>query len=96
MRRLPNPWVAVPALLAGLAGGIVGYIVTDASCAPGNCVAVASVTAVVVGMGIAVGVGVVAVLALRSIDEHRVHRDRMILTITEDDQPPGGSPAEEP
>ena len=88
MRRLPNPWVAVPALLAGIAGGIVGFIVTDASCAPGNCRVVASITAAIVGLGIAVGVGVVAVLALKSIDEHRVHRERMVLTMLEGEQPP--------
>lgn len=87
MRRVPNPWVAVPSLLAGLAGGIVGFIVTNASCAPGNCRVVASLTAAIVGLGIALGVGVVAVLALKSFDEHRTHRDRMVLTMLEGDAP---------
>ncbi|MEX1208855.1 MAG: hypothetical protein WEE36_09710 [Acidimicrobiia bacterium] len=88
MRRLPNPWVGVPALLAGIAGGIVAFIVTEASCAPGSCAAVASISAVVVGLGIAAGVGVVAVLALKSIDEHRTHRERMVLTMIEGDTRP--------
>lgn len=87
MRRSPNPWVAIPSLFAGLAGGTVGFIVTDASCAPGSCVVAASITSLIVGLGIAAGVGLVAVLALKSIDEHRVHRDRMILTMTETDEP---------
>ncbi|MEX2419224.1 MAG: hypothetical protein WD652_02490 [Acidimicrobiia bacterium] len=88
MRRLPNPWVGVPALLAGIAGGIVAFIVTEASCAPGSCVAVASISAVVVGLGIVAGVGVVAVLALKSIDEHQTHRERMVLTMIEGDTRP--------
>ncbi|MDP2624396.1 MAG: hypothetical protein Q8Q29_11425 [Actinomycetota bacterium] len=81
MRRLPNPWVAVPVLLSGLTGGAVGYIVTDASCGPGSCTVAAVIAAIVTGLAIAAGVGVVAVLALRSLDEHRVHRDRMILVV---------------
>lgn len=88
MRRLPNPWVGVPALVAGIAGGIVAFIVTEASCAPRGCAAVASISAFVVGLGIAAGVGVVAVLALKSIDEHRIHRDRMVLTMLEPDTRP--------
>jgi hypothetical protein len=88
VRRLPNPWVAVPALLAGIAGGIVGFIVTNASCAPGDCLVVASISAAIVGLGIALGVGVVSVLALKSIDEHRIHRERMVLTMVEVEQPP--------
>lgn len=86
MRRLPNPWVAIPALLAGVGGGIVGYLVTDASCAPDSCGVAASITAVVVALGIAFGVGVVAVLALKSFDEHRIHRERMILTMVEGEE----------
>ena len=89
MRRLPNPWVAVPVMVSGLTGGAVGYIVADASCAPGSCTVAALIAAVVTGLAIDAGVGVVAVLALKSIDEHRVHRERMILVVEEDDETDG-------
>jgi len=86
MRRLPNPWVVVPVLLAGAAGGIVGYLVTDASCAPGSCAVAAAITAVLTGLVIAAGVGVVVVLALRSLDEHRTHQERSILVFDPEDE----------
>lgn len=86
MRRFPNPWVVVPVLLAGIAGGIVGYLVTDASCAPGSCVVAAAVTAVIAGLVISGGVGVVAVLALKSLDEHRTHRERSVLVFDPEDE----------
>lgn len=91
MRRFPNPWVGVPVLVSGLTGGAVAYIVTDASCAPGTCTIAAVIAAVVTGLAIAAGVGVVVVLALKSIDEHRVHRERMILVADpeEDDETDG-------
>jgi len=79
MRRLPNPWVAVPVLVAALSGGAVGYFVTDASCARGSCPLSASIVAAVVAVGAGVGIGVIAVLALKSLDEFRSHREREIL-----------------
>lgn len=30
--RLPNPWIAVPSLVAGVIAAWVGYVVTDVSC----------------------------------------------------------------
>lgn len=30
--RLPNPWIAIPALVAGGIAAWVGYVVTDVSC----------------------------------------------------------------
>lgn len=87
MSRRPNLWVAVPITLAALAGGVVGYFVTDASCAPGRCTLVAVSVAVVVGIGAAVGVGVVVVLALKSLSEWQEHADRGILTETDPDTP---------
>ena len=88
MRRLPNPWVIVPVTLAAIAGGVVGYFVTDASCAPDSC-AIASVSvALVIAIGSAVGVGVVVVLALKSLSEWREHADREILTVVDTDEPP--------
>lgn len=88
MRRLPNPWVMVPIIVAGLAGGAVGYFVTDASCAPDSCTLPAVLVAVVVAAVAAIGVGVVTVLALKSLSEWKEHADREILTTTDPGEPP--------
>lgn len=80
MRRV-NPWVVIPVAAATLAGGVVGALVTQVSCAPGSCVPAA------VGIGLLsaavafFGVGVVVVLAVRSIAEWRL--------ATPEDRPPG-------
>jgi hypothetical protein len=86
--RRPNFWVTVPIALAAVAGGVVGYFVTDASCAPESCTLAAVSVAVAVGFGAAVGVGVVVVLALKSLSEWQEHADRGILTETDPDAPP--------
>lgn len=83
--RLPNPWVAIPVIVSAVAGVVVGYIVMDASCAPGSCAAAAAVTGALVGLGAAAGVGVVAVLAVRSIAEWQEQRDREITLVVDDD-----------
>ncbi len=88
MSRLPNPWVIGPILLAAIAGGAVGYFVTDASCVPDSCTVAAVSVALVVGIGSAVGVGIVVVLALKSLSEWREHADRDILTVADSDDPP--------
>jgi len=88
-RRYPNPWVAIPSLLAGILGGLLGWLVTDVSCrrevAPGvveSCpgwAAGIAATGFVVGT---VGMAVVVVLVYRSLAEHRDARAR-------GEQPPG-------
>lgn len=78
--RAPNPWVTVPVVLAAIAGGVVGYFVTEASCAPGGCVVAAGLVAAAVSVAAGLGIGVIGVLALKSLDEFRSHRDREILT----------------
>lgn len=67
MRRYPNPWVFVPALLGGALGGAIAYALSgcDGPCASGVF------WAVVVGFVTALGFGTVAVLADRSIGEWR-------------------------
>jgi hypothetical protein len=75
-RRLPNPWVAIPVLVSTVAGFFVGFFVTDASCAPGSCTVAASMVGVVAGLAVGFGIGVVVVLAMKSLDEFRTHRDR--------------------
>lgn len=88
MNRLPNPWVLLPVLVAAAAGGAVGYLVTDASCAPGGCAPAAGIVAALTAIGSAVGVGIVVVLALKSLSEWRTHADRDVL-VEVDDRPSG-------
>jgi hypothetical protein len=89
MRRLPSPWVTVPVLLGTVAGGVVGYLVTQVSCAPGSCTG----AAIAIGfLGAAVaffGIGTVVVLALRSVAEWRELQDRGGRPQTPVDDDPG-------
>lgn len=55
-------------LLAGLCGGLVGYVVMDLQCRDG-CSNTAGLVGVASAVGCAVGVAVVAVLALRASAE---------------------------
>jgi predicted lipid-binding transport protein (Tim44 family) len=87
MRR-PNLWVALPVAVAGIAGGVIGYFVTDASCAPGGCLIAAIFFALLAGLAAAVGIGVVVVLAVRSMTEWREMEEREI-TIEMDQAAPG-------
>ena len=72
MRR-PNPWVAVPALVAGALAGFLGWVITSLSCSSTgrSCM----LTAVLVGLGsfiaAAIGMTVVVVLLYRSIAEQK-------------------------
>lgn len=88
MSRIPNPWIVVPVAAAAIAGGAVGYLVTDASCSPGSCGFVAALIGLVTAVGAAVGVGVVVVLALKSLSEWREHGDREITIRQEREGPP--------
>lgn len=83
--RLPNPWFAVPVLVAAITGGIIGYYVTDASCTAGCRPAAVSI-GLLVALACAAGVGVVALLAARSLGEWRNLADRE-LTVSTDDHP---------
>ena len=87
MSRRPNFWVTVPIAVAALAGGVIGYFVTDASCAPETCTFAAVSVALAVGIGAAIGVGVVVVLVLKSLSEWQEHAAREILTETDPDAP---------
>ena len=55
-------------LLAGLCGGLVGYVVTDLQCHDG-CSTAAGFVGLVSAIGCAAGVSIVAVLALRAAAE---------------------------
>jgi hypothetical protein len=66
-----NPWVLFPVLAATVAGGVIGALVTQVSCAPGSCLAAAVGIGVLSAAAAFAGVGVVMVLALRSVAEWR-------------------------
>ena len=82
--RLPNPRIAAPILVSGIAGATVGYFVTDASCAPESCALAAGAVAVAVALGAAAGVAVVVVLAVRSFAEWRIQSEREVLVTVDD------------
>ena len=88
--RLPNPRLGVPILISAISGAVVGYFVTDASCAPTSCPIAASLVAVAVALAAGAGVAVVVVLAVRSFAEWRTQEERDVLVPVSDDQPPGG------
>lgn len=69
MRRVPNPWVAVPVLLGGLIGGVIGWSVMAISCRPDGCLALTVLVTLGTSLLTMVGVLVVAVLAIRSLGE---------------------------
>ncbi len=70
-RRAPNPWVAVPTLLAAVLGGVLGWMVTRVNCLPERCTGTAVVVAIIAALIAGIGVLVVVVLAYRSIAEWR-------------------------
>lgn len=77
----PPVWARVLAatsiLIAGAAGGLIGWSVLDLQCT-GDCGGSAAVAGVVGAVVCAVGVAVVAVLTLRAMSEWRAieNRDR--------------------
>lgn len=77
-RRLPNPWVAIPVLIAAAVGWFVGSRVAGLSCGTGSCTGqqvLWGALGAIVGF---TGVLVVAVLAVRSLAEW--------AALTEDEQ----------
>jgi hypothetical protein len=82
--RAPNPWVAVPVLVATIAGAVVGFQVTRISCSPEGCIGAASAIAVLSAIVAFFGVGTVVVLAVRSLAEWQEQP-----SATRDQEPPG-------
>lgn len=83
MRKRPNPWIAVPALVMGLLAGALAWVVTEVSCrqpgtsgAVSTCYGWAGFFAVVSFLGATVGVAVILVLVYRSIAEWREGQGR--------------------
>ncbi|MPZ53010.1 MAG: hypothetical protein GEU79_09810 [Acidimicrobiia bacterium] len=78
MRRRPNPWIVIPALIAGIVGGALGWVVTDVSCRVeldggviANCPGWSTLFAVVGALAGLIGMSVVMVLVFRSLGEWR-------------------------
>ncbi|MDP9495163.1 MAG: hypothetical protein M3P87_07990 [Actinomycetota bacterium] len=76
MRRRPNPWIAIPALISGALAGVLGWIVTDVSCrstdAAGNtssCGGWATLVSIVSFLVVTVGVALILSLVYRSLAE---------------------------
>ena len=73
--RYPNPWVAIPSLVAGALAGWVGYVVTDVSCrvdqVEGSCTGWAIGIAVAAFLIATIGMAIVIVLVYRSLAEAR-------------------------
>ena len=69
LRRLPNPWVAVPVLIATAVGWFVGSQVGGVSCRTETCLGQEILWGAVGALIGFSGVLVVAVLAVRSLAE---------------------------
>lgn len=83
MRRTPNPWIAIPALLMGLLAGALGWVVTDVSCRQPDadgfispCYGWAGLIGVVSFIAAAIGVAVLLALVYRSLAEWREREER--------------------
>ena len=81
MRRRPNPWIAVPALVLGGLAAALGWIVTDVSCRVPDgsggyttCTGWAVLVAVVSFLVVTIGAALILVLVYRSLAEWRENR----------------------
>lgn len=83
MRRRPNPWIVVPALVMGVLAAALGWVVTDVSCRQpdaagviGSCPGWSAFFAVLSFVGVTVGVTLLLVLVYRSLGEWRERQQR--------------------
>jgi len=82
MRRRPNPWIAIPALVAGALAGALGWVVTDVSCqtpdAAGDvpsCLGWAALVSIASFVVVTIGVVLILALVYRSIAEWNEKRE---------------------
>ena len=68
MRRRPNPWIAIPALIAGTLAGALGWVVTDVSC-EATCAGWAALVSVASFLVVTIGVVLILALVYRSLAE---------------------------
>ncbi len=80
--RMPNPWIAIPSLVAGAIAAWVGYVVTDVSCrvelpdgTVDTCPEWAIPVSIVSFLTATIGMAVVIVLVYRSLAEAAEQRD---------------------
>lgn len=78
MKRLPNPWIAIPALAMGVLAGLLGYAVTDVSCRQPDisgisspCLGWSLLVGAISFLAVTVGVALLLVLVYRSLAEWR-------------------------
>ncbi|HUF15312.1 MAG TPA: hypothetical protein VMQ46_05445 [Acidimicrobiia bacterium] len=78
MSRLPNPWIAIPALSMGVLAAALGWVVTDVSCRQPDpsgvvtpCNGWAALVAALSFIAVTIGVAVLLVLVFRSLAEWR-------------------------
>ena len=79
MRRRPNPWILIPAVIAGLFGGGLGWVVNDVACRSDVGTGCAARSLLWGGLGFflgLVGMAVIMVLVSRSIAEWREYQER--------------------
>lgn len=78
MRRRPNPWIAIPALVTGLLGGALGWMVTTVSCRQEarSCTVLGGVVAVLTFVAVTIGVMLLLALVFRSLAEWRQQNER--------------------
>jgi CBS domain containing-hemolysin-like protein len=76
LRRRPNPWIAIPALVTGALAGALGWVVTDVSCQTpdpsGNvssCAGWAALVSIVSFLVVTIGVVLILALVYRSLAE---------------------------
>ena len=71
MRRTPNPWIAIPALVMGAVAGALGWVVTDVSCRQNGsaCGIWSAIIAIAAFLTVTFGVILVLVLVYRSLAE---------------------------
>ncbi|HEX6947208.1 MAG TPA: hypothetical protein VF246_07640 [Acidimicrobiia bacterium] len=78
MNRRPNPWIAIPAVVTGLLGGALGWMVTTVSCRQESrsCSVLAGVIALVSFLAVTIGVTLLLALVFRSLAEWRQQSER--------------------
>jgi len=78
LRRRPNPWIAIPAILMGLLAAALGWVVTDVSCRQegDGCGGWSAIIAIVAFISVTVGLAIVLVLVYRSLTEWKQKTER--------------------
>ena len=73
--RLARALAFTAIIVAGAAGGLIGWALVDVQCT-GDCGTATTIGAVIGALGAALGTAVVAVLVLRAMGEWREIQDR--------------------